>query len=138
MTERPTGAVFILRKASGTLLIELRDDKSPAYPNTWVFPGGGMDENETYVATAMREAKEELGVDLVESDCTLVAVYSTPGFVEDNHVFVCSVPEDQRIELMEGADARWIEPSELLELQLGYQQEVFIPDLLKFLGQIKN
>lgn len=30
----------------------------------WVFPGGGLEQGETYEETAIRECKEELGVDV--------------------------------------------------------------------------
>lgn len=40
-SKKETGVVFILMCPNGELLLQLRDDSSPQYPDTWVFPGGG-------------------------------------------------------------------------------------------------
>lgn len=34
------------------------------YKNYWTFPGGGVDKKETYQNAAVREAKEEVGIEI--------------------------------------------------------------------------
>jgi len=45
----------------GHFLLQLRDnDPSVAYPNTWSFFGGGVDEGESHKEALYRELEEEL------------------------------------------------------------------------------
>lgn len=59
----------VMRTRAGIILIE--DDKVAlierhrAGLDYYVFPGGGVDEGETPQQAAVREAKEELGVDVI-------------------------------------------------------------------------
>ena len=70
------------RVASGAIvrheekLVLLRREIEPAY-GKWVFPGGFVDRGETLEGAAMREAREEAGVE-VEID-GLVGAYSYEG-----------------------------------------------------------
>lgn len=132
-SKKETGVVFILMRPNGELLLQLRDDSSPQYPNTWVFPGGGKEDEEKYLDAAIREANEECGVVLRREDCDLIATYSVPGMVSDNHVFVCRINGSQEIVINEGADMKWMSIDEVRNLKLGYKQEIFISELEEFL-----
>lgn len=50
---------------------------NPPYEGMWALPGGLVEENETFEETAVREAKEETGLDVKLVD--IVGVYSKPG-----------------------------------------------------------
>ncbi|AGW14060.1 NUDIX domain-containing protein [Megalodesulfovibrio gigas] len=67
----PTVDVVIYDPARGVLLIER---KNP--PPGWALPGGFVDEGETVEAAAIREAREETGLDVVLTG--LLGVYSDP------------------------------------------------------------
>ncbi|MCA1944975.1 MAG: NUDIX hydrolase [Desulfovibrio sp.] len=67
----PTVDVVIFDPARGVLLIER---KNP--PAGWALPGGFVDEGETVEAAAIREAREETGLEVVLTD--LLGVYSDP------------------------------------------------------------
>ncbi|WP_436525910.1 NUDIX hydrolase [Actinoplanes sp. HUAS TT8] len=55
-------ACTFLVAADGSLLLQLRDDQAPAYPNVWGLPGGAIEPGETPVEAAARELLEETGL----------------------------------------------------------------------------
>src|SRR5437899_6266990 len=65
----------IIQSASGRLVL-VRRAIEPGY-GKWVFPGGYVDRGETLTSAAIREAREECGLD-VRID-GLVNIYSYPG-----------------------------------------------------------
>ncbi len=52
-------ACTFLVDRTGALLLQLRDDKAPYFPNVWGLPGGAIEEGETPQAGATRELWEE-------------------------------------------------------------------------------
>ena len=65
----------IIRAASGGIVL-VRRAIEPGY-GKWVFPGGYVDRGEPLTSAAIREAREECGLD-VRLD-SLVNIYSYPG-----------------------------------------------------------
>jgi 8-oxo-dGTP diphosphatase len=55
-------ACTFLVDASGALLLQLRDDKAPYFPNVWGLPGGTIEDGETPEEGAARELHEESGL----------------------------------------------------------------------------
>jgi 8-oxo-dGTP diphosphatase len=52
-------ACTFLVDRSGALLLQLRDDQAPYYPNVWGLPGGAVEPGETPLDAAARELWEE-------------------------------------------------------------------------------
>src|SRR5919108_4206703 len=64
MTEKPqVGAAIIITKGDKVLLMKR---KGPHGKGTWSTPGGHLDFGEALEECAAREAKEEVGVDVVD------------------------------------------------------------------------
>ena len=55
-------ACTFLIDASGAVLLQLRDDRAPYYPNVWGLPGGAVEPGETPAEAAVRELQEEAAV----------------------------------------------------------------------------
>jgi 8-oxo-dGTP diphosphatase len=68
----PTVDVVIYEPSKGVVLVRRRNE-----PLGWALPGGFVDYGEKVEAAAVREAKEETGLDVVLTD--LLGVYSDPG-----------------------------------------------------------
>jgi 8-oxo-dGTP diphosphatase len=76
--QKPRVGCAIILKDSGDRVLLGRRAKEP-YFGAWVLPGGGVDPFESYSDTAVREAKEELGVDIkVEGLFDVVEIINPP------------------------------------------------------------
>lgn len=106
----PTPCVdIIIPNAHGQIALIKR--KNP--PHGWALPGGFVDEGESVEQAAIREAKEELGLDIVLEH--LLGVYSDPARDPRQHnmsvVFVASLVDTQRLRAGDdAAEAIWGEP----------------------------
>lgn len=64
MSEKPqVGTAIIITKDNKVLLMRR---KGPHEPGTWSTPGGHLDFGETLEGCAAREAKEEVGVNVID------------------------------------------------------------------------
>lgn len=67
-------ADIIIQMGDGKIVLAKRG--SEPYKGKWALPGGKLDGNETIEETAIREAKEETGLDIKLQ--TVLGVYSRP------------------------------------------------------------
>lgn len=52
----------------GWFLMQERDEHAPVWPDTWCFPGGGLEAGETPRQGAVRELAEETGIEVAPDD----------------------------------------------------------------------
>ena len=74
MSERfkvPVG-IFVIFRNEDKVLLQLRQNCS--FSGYWGFVGGHLDGNEQIILAAIREAKEEVGVDIRSEDLTLKTI----------------------------------------------------------------
>ena len=108
-----TGAIFSLD--GGILLVQRAIE--PSY-GKWVFPGGYVDRGESLEAAALREVKEECGLDV--RLIRLLGVYSAPGNSVILIAFVGEVTGGSLTVDEEGLCARAFPPAEIPWDQLAF------------------
>jgi 8-oxo-dGTP diphosphatase len=93
--------IVIIRKDGSIVLVKRRN--SP-FQGEWAIPGGFVEYGETVQAAAIREAREETGLD-VELD-KIVGVYSDPNRDPRGHaVSICFLAHEVRGQLRANTDA---------------------------------
>lgn len=114
----PKVAVGAIVRSAGNRLVLVRRAIEPGY-GKWVFPGGYVDRGESLTAAAIREAREECGLE-VRLD-GLVNVYSYPGRTAVIVVYAATAisgdlaVDDESLELAE------VTPANIPWLELAFQ-----------------
>ncbi|WP_048191861.1 NUDIX hydrolase [Methanobacterium sp. SMA-27] len=90
----------IIHKESVTLIKR----KNPPYKGSWALPGGFVEYGETVESAAIRETKEETGLDVTLGD--IVGVYSNPERDPRGHIIsICFLGKKIGGKLMADTDA---------------------------------
>jgi mutator protein MutT len=117
----------------GALLIDRRPDAG-LLGGLWEFPGGKIEAGETPAASAVREVKEELGID-VEVVTHLGNVDHTYShFSVTLHTYICR-HLDGEPQPLEVADVRWIHPDEIDNYAFPVANQKIFPLLETWLQQ---
>jgi mutator protein MutT len=95
------GRYLITRRRPGTHLEGL-----------WEFPGGKRETGETLEHCLRRELREELGIEISEPVAYQAVRHDYPDKSVELHFFRCTIAPGG-VELLEGADLRWVTSEEL-------------------------
>jgi 8-oxo-dGTP diphosphatase len=106
----PKVAVGTIIRAADDRLVLVRRAIEPGY-GLWVFPGGYVDRGEPILAAALREAREESGLE-VRID-RLINVYSYPGTVPIIIVYAATVVGGELCTDDECLEAQWFTADEI-------------------------
>ena len=106
-------AAIALVDADGRVLISQRPE-GQHLAGLWEFPGGKLGEGETPEVAVIREAHEELGIDIKES---CLAPISFASYAYDNFhllmpLYVCRVWSGT-VRACEGQALKWVHPAKL-------------------------
>lgn len=101
----PVGAGIVFQDAGGRVLLLKRSAEETNYADHWALPGGGAEDGETPAQCAIREAREEIGVDAAESDLVQIATVPTPNGWQFT-TFLCRVQQKIDVKL-NGEHAAW-------------------------------
>jgi 8-oxo-dGTP diphosphatase len=119
--------------AGGIVLIQ-RDN--PPFAGSYALPGGFVEIGETVEAAAVREAREETGLDI--ELLGLVGIYSDPARDPRGHVVSIAFLALGRGDLLAGSDARAAQIFSLHSLpELAFDHGKIIGDALALDNQIK-
>lgn len=108
------GVNAVIRDGQGRVLLGLR-----ARPPIWNLPGGSVEPGETPWDAAVRETREEVGLD-VEVE-RLTGVYDRSPDGDPVLVFACVVLAGEPTPSAEAVRVGWFDPAELPEQMNPYQ-----------------
>ncbi|MBN1306163.1 MAG: NUDIX domain-containing protein [Anaerolineales bacterium] len=135
MTEQsypePTTGVFIFNPQGELLLLQ-----SHKWPGKYVVPGGHVELGETLEEAAIREAKEETGLDIYDLQfiCFQQFIYD-PAFWKKRHFiffdYACKVSSLDVQLNDEAEDYLWVAPQDALALALDHYTRFSIREYLR-------
>ena len=106
-------AAIALVDADGRVLIAQRPE-GKHLAGLWEFPGGKVEPGETPEQTIIREAREELGIN-IEQSCLAPLTFASHSYA-DFHLlmplYVCRIWNGVA-RSMEGQDLKWVRPTEM-------------------------
>lgn len=117
-----------LRRDGQTLMVHRNKKENDMHAGKWNGLGGKLEPGETPEACAIREIREESGLEA--RDPRLRGLLTFPEFAndEDWYAFVFEVDqfEGELIDSPEG-DLRWVDDDQVLELNLWEGDHIFLP-----------
>ena len=126
-------AAVALVDADGRVLITKRPEGKP-FAGLWEFPGGKVEAGERPEAALIRELKEELSIDVVES-CLAPLTFASHAY-DDFHLlmplFVCRRWKGMA-RGMEGQELAWVKPLKLRGYAMPPADIPLIPHLIDLL-----
>ncbi|KPV63322.1 MAG: ADP-ribose pyrophosphatase [Candidatus Bathyarchaeota archaeon BA1] len=126
---RPLLAVdIIIRRTDGAIVLVKR--KNPPFKDFYAIPGGFVEYGETVEAAAIREAREETGLDV--RILRLVGVYSDPERDPRGHVIsVVYLAEEIGGTLRPGADAEEVDAFKKIPEELAFDHQKILEGALQ-------
>lgn len=119
-----SSAVIIINELNQCLILQ-RGSKAPWMPNKWNLPGGGVDNNETYIDAAIRECYEE--TNLIVSNLKFVSSNEHTDYII--HFFVSKDYNGEFKLNWENSNYKWITKNEIINYE-------FVPDVKEILYKI--
>lgn len=148
-----TSQIYIYRKNGGRIeiLLQRRSHDKDSFPDLWdISCAGHVPSGETYDSNAIKELREELGLDLPLADLKRIALFRTSKKAVFRGVPFCdeqlsavyiteySVPEETIVfQKEEISEVRWMDAEEI-EQKLSQNDPVFCLDPKRFTVVMKH
>lgn len=118
----------IIRRSDGTIVLVKR--KNQPFKDFYAIPGGFVEHGETVEAAAVREAREETGLDV--RILKLVGVYSDPERDPRGHVVsIAYLAEEVGGTLRPNTDAKEVDAFKKIPKELAFDHQKILKDALK-------
>lgn len=124
-----------LFNARGEMLIQQRQHTKHSYPDYWdVSVGGGVIAGESVRAAAMRELREELGLEIDLSETVAAVTLSFDGGFDDYFLADCDVPlAALTLQTEEVQAVRWVTKEEIKAMITRREFAPFWPSFIDLL-----
>ena len=130
----PSANVVVLDDAGAVLVIHRTDN------DNWALPGGALDLGESLVTTAVREVKEETGIDCEVTG--LVGIYTDPKHIifytsdgearqEFSVLFTARATGGEPTPSDESREVLWVDRDKLIDLQMDRSMRMRIAHFLE-------
>lgn len=115
LNSKVTKALLIPLNEEGLILIQDRENYKPP---RWGYFGGSVEKNETVMEALVREAKEELDINISNVPLEKLGEFEDQigDTVTQRHVFILKVEDSWRYEVKEGKGAKWVKPQTMIDL----------------------
>ena len=125
-----TTAILVFNKV-GHVLLQKRDNiPTILEPGKWDVWGGHCEAGETPVACAIRELREEIGVEITDSTA-LKFLMTRPVAGQEESVFTYLFDADGTPPVYEGERAEWFTPEEAASMSMAFGAEtLFAPEMV--------
>ncbi len=120
----------IIKHNNKILCVQRGENKFDYISKKYEFPGGKIEAGETKEQTIIREILEELHMHISTQEEFLTVEHEYPDFYLTMHSFICSC-EDPNFQLTEHIDFKWLEISEMGELDWAGADVPIVEKLMK-------
>lgn len=107
-----------------------------ALPLKWEFPGGKVEENESFESCIIREIKEELNLDIVPLDYIGKESFQYDYAHVTLHLYTGKIISDSPLKLNEHIEIKWVNANELETYDFPELDLPFLIKLKKTYSQI--
>lgn len=127
--------IIVLSK-DGDLLLVQRDQDAPSAPDTWNIVGGHREGEESPVETAVREVKEETGMQYKTEDLKFFRNYAqkVEGGLHTVSVFISKYVHPQKLIIGEGKGIGFFSKEEIAHLRVTPITKQIITDFFNYDG----
>ena len=132
-----------IKNDKGEFLIQKRSMKKKAFPGKWSVTGGGVESGETPLNAAIRECKEEIGIDIILENIELLMTIKRQDIFMDIFLAHQSFSiEDVELEENEVDEVKWATEKEIRKLmkedKVGESMMIYFNTLCKLIERNKK
>ena len=110
-----------IQNSKGEFLIQKRSPNKTTFPNMWSQTGGGVDAGETSLQGALRECKEELGININPDNMEFILSFKRKYVFVDVWLVKQDIDISKIVLQEEVSDVKWATIDEIKELRKNRQ-----------------